>query len=324
MGYNKADYARIKAEFSRKYLKAQENALQRRAEIYEQLPDVWELDRSLSRTGLDIMSVINEGVDVTSRLDAIRKRNDDITAVRKKILREHGFSEDYSDIKYECGLCGDTGFMGTKMCSCMKRALVMAGYRSSGLGELIKTQSFDNFSLEYYRTPDGRAYENMRTHVERLRSFACTFDDNTYQNYLFIGGTGLGKTHLSTAVAKEVIDRGHDVFYVTAVSMITDFEAKRFGNASEVKRDTERYSDADLLIIDDLGTEVTNQFTLSCIYDIINERINRRKSTFINTNLSLKDMETRYNERIISRLLGEYRPVMFAGSDVRRQKILRG
>ena len=323
MSYNRDDYIRIKSEYSRKYLEAQERARERQVELHSMIPRVHEIDALLSRTGLDIMSVISDGKRTQERIAKIRERNDALLSERGSILRGAGYPEDYSDIKYECSKCGDTGFVGTKMCDCMRRALILAGYESSGLGALIRTQSFDNFSLDYYRTAGANA-ESMRHSVENLRAFAEGFDRDTYKNFLFIGGTGLGKTHLSTAVAKTVIDRGFDVLYVTSVGMLGDFEAKRFGDGIGAKNDTSRYAEAELLILDDLGTEVCNQFTLSCIYDVINMRINNRRSTIINTNLSSKEIEAKYNERIYSRLIGEYYPILFSGTDIRRQKISKG
>ncbi len=320
MSYNKDDYIRIKAEFSKKYLLAQQRAQANRMELYAAIPAVRELDGVLNRTGMDIMGVIAKGGNTEEALSAIRRRNEELLAERAKLLREGGYPEDYSDIHYDCPLCGDSGFVDTKMCNCMRRALIEAGYESSGLGALIRTQSFDNFSAEYYRN-DSKAYECMGKAAANLRAFAEHFDGKTYRNYLLMGGTGLGKTHLSTAVAKIVIEGGFDVLYVTAVGMLSDFEAKRFGRAEDIKHDIDRYTETELLIIDDLGTEVTNQFTLSCLYDVINSRINRRLCTIINTNLSAKELETRYNERITSRLMGEYQPIIFTGEDIRRQKL---
>ena len=201
----------------------------------------------------------------------------------------------------------------------MKKALILAGYESSGIGGLMRTQSFDNFSLEYYKM--GAEREEMKRSVIALHRFAEGFDKDTYRNYLLFGGTGLGKTHLSTSVARMVIDKGFDVLYSTAVGMLSDFESKRFGDASSSS--TDRYYTADLLIIDDLGTEVINQFTISCLYDVINSRINNRKCTFINTNLSAKEINMKYSERITSRLLGEYNPIRFIGTDIRQQKIMK-
>lgn len=320
MSYNREDYVRIKAEFSQKYLLAHNRARERQMELYEKLPEVWEIDRLLAKTGMEIMAVISEGIDVEKRIGDIREKNEQLQRERGRILREGGYPEDYSDVRYECERCGDTGFVETKMCDCMRRALVMAGYESSGLGALIGSQSFENFSLDYYKKFDGN-YDSVAWSVQKLREFSDCFDADSYRNFLLIGGTGLGKTHLSTAVAKNVINRGYDVLYVTATGMLSDFEKKRFGNGEEPKHRLERYTEAELLIIDDLGTETVNQFTLSCIYDVINERINRHHSTIINTNLSKKDLETRYNERITSRLFGEYVPMVFKGRDIRQQKV---
>lgn len=316
MGYNREDYIRIKSEFSQKYIKARESAQERKFELHARFPKVREIDTLLSRTGLDIMGVIASGGDTKEKVNKLKARNEALLSERGRVLREGGYPEDYSDIRYECEKCGDTGFVDTKMCDCMKRALILAGYQSSGISTLIGEQSFENFSLEYY----GADADIMGIGLKAVRSYADNFDSNTYGNFLFIGGTGLGKTHLSTSLAKCVIDRGHDVLYVTAVGMLGDYEAKRFGFGNGSGNDISRYTDAELLIIDDLGVEVANQFTLSCIYDVINSRINAKKSTVISTNLSSKEIEARYSERIYSRLIGEYHPVMFVGTDIRRQK----
>lgn len=319
MSYNKEDYVRIKAEFSTKYLAAQNRANERKLELYAKIPEVRRIDAVLSRTGLDIMGVITGGGS-EKEIAELRARNEGLLKERAALLCANGYAEDYSDVHYECEACGDTGFVDTKMCACMKRALVEAGYESSGIGALIQTQSFDNFSLEYYKAGEGNV-EAMQMAVSGLRRFAEDFERDTYRNYLLIGRTGLGKTHLSTAVAKTVIERGFDVLYVTAVDLFRDFEYKQFGKGLGMKNDTDRYLGADLLIIDDLGTEMNNQFTVSCLYDVINSRINNRRSTFINTNLAFKDLESRYHERITSRLLGEYYPILFKGTDIRKQKI---
>lgn len=324
MGYNREDFVRIKAEYSEKYRLAREKADERRFELYGRIPEVKDIDSVLSGTGLEIMRIISSGKkDTDAKVEALKARNEGLLKRRGELLVANGYPEDYSDVRYECERCGDTGYVGTRMCECMKRALVLAGYESSGLGGLIRTQSFENFSLGYYDEIDRRIVE---THFGNLRRFAEDFGTDTYRNYLLLGATGLGKTHLSTAVAKKVIERGYDVLYVSAVGMIGDFEARRFGTGSGdgSVRGTERYYESDLLIIDDLGTEVVNQFTVSCLYDVINSRINNRKCTFINTNLTKKDIEDKYSERITSRLFGEFYPLQFRGTDVRRQKITKG
>jgi len=321
MGYNREDYVRIRAEYSQKYAKARQAADLRCEELYHKIPEVKQIDKLLSGTGSEIMNIIAAGNGVEEKIAALKKRNDSLVVRRNALLVQNGYPEDYSDVKYDCDKCADSGYVDGKMCECMKKELVLAGYTSSGLGGLIRTQSFENFSLDFYKT-GGANFDAMQRFVTGLRRFAESFDTDTYKNYLLVGGTGLGKTHISTAVAKTVIERGFDVMYVTAVGMISDFESKRFGNGDEAKS-TERYYTSDLLIIDDLGTEVVNQFTLSCLYDVINSRINNRRSTFINTNLSKKEIEGKYSERITSRLFGEYYPIPFMGLDIRQQKRMK-
>ncbi len=320
MGYNRDDLIRIKSEYREKYQKARNDADMRAERIYIEIPRVKEIDVALSRTALEIMSAITNGKEnAEDALARVRARNAALMEERGSLLRSAGRDENYTDVRYDCEKCGDTGYIDGKMCECMKRELVMAGYESSGLGRLIAKQSFDNFSLDYYKT-GGANYQSMEHSFLSLRSFANNFSSDTYKNFLLVGGTGLGKTHLSTSVAKTVIERGYDVLYVCAIDMFADFEQKQFGNGED---NTRRYFDCDLLIIDDLGTELTNQFTVSCLYNVINSRINSAKSTFINTNLSRKEIETKYAERITSRLFGEYYPLVFSGVDIRKQKMMK-
>ena len=325
MGYNRADYIRIKEEYSQKYLRARELADARRSEIHAEIPEIFEIDRVLSGTGMDVMAIIASGSrDAEKKVAELEARNNALIEKREELLEKNGFPRGYTDVKYECDKCGDTGYVETAMCDCMKRALVKAGYESSGLGALIGKQTFENFNLGYYNELDGTR-SRMANTVKMLRSFAEGFDADTYKNFVMIGTAGLGKTHLSTAVAQTVIDRGYDVLYVSAVSMMGDFEEKRFGSSTNMVRsnDVSRYYESDLLIIDDLGTEVVNKFTQSYFYEVINSRICARKCTIINTNLMLKDIVQNYTERISSRINGEYQPLGFKGLDVRKQKSLQ-
>lgn len=320
MSYNRADYVKVKEEFTNKYMRARKLAESRRADIHAQIPEIFEIDRVLAGTGMEIMSIISSGGN-TEKIEALEARNNALIAKRGRLLEENGYPADYTDAHYECDRCGDTGYVDAVMCECMKRALVRAGYESSGLGALIGKQTFDNFDSKYYSENDG-SRKIVERYVQMLKSFAEDFVRETYRNFLMIGTTGLGKTHLSTAVAQTVIDKGFDVLYVSAVSMLGDFEAKRFGTSTSLSatNDTARYYDCDLLIIDDLGTELINKFTQSSLYEIINTRINVRKSTIINTNLTPSEINTLYSERISSRLLGEYQPLRFKGVDIRKQK----
>lgn len=323
MGYNRENYKRIREEYRTKYLKAREAADARRLELHSMLPAVADLDRALSETGLEIMRVTLEGgTDRERKLSEIRERNELLLNARAELLQAAGYPADYSAIRYECETCGDSGYVDGKMCTCMRRALTLAGYESSGIGDLLRTQTFETFSLEYYRQ-DPAAYERMAHNLRIMKSYAADFSGDRMRNLLLMGSTGLGKTHLSSAVAREVIDRGFDVQYVTAVGMLADFEYQRFGNSitGDEGESVSRYYDCDLLIVDDLGTEVINQFTLSCIYNVINIRLTKKKSTIISTNLMQRELLDKYWDRVTSRLFGEYLPLVFAGTDVRRVRI---
>ena len=325
MGYNAKDYVRIRNEFSNKYTVARQLAEERRAEIHGLIPEILEIDRVLSRTGMDIMAVITSGrKDTGAAIAELEARNNALINKREDILLANGYPADYTDVHYDCPKCGDTGYVDTVMCDCMKQALVKAGYESSGLGHLIGKQTFDNFEYDYYCESDGERDKTKKC-VSILRNFAENFNERTNVNFLLMGTTGLGKTHLSTAIAQKVIERGYDVLYVSAVSMMGDFEQNRFGGSysSGSSNDVQRYYTCDLLILDDLGTEVVNKFTQSYFYEVINTRINNDKPTIINTNLTMTDINSVYSERISSRLLGEYAAMRFKGVDIRKQKLSR-
>lgn len=325
MPYNKENYSRIREQYETKYKIAEDQAAQRKEELHARFPELAEIDAALSKTGLAVFKASMEGKDgLAERIAKIREENAALRSARAEFLRMHGFPEDYTDVKYECEACGDSGFIDGKMCECMRKKLILAGYESSGIANLMKEQDFDTFSLKYYSQKPDTA-EKMKYVFETVKNYAENFSADKCENLLFLGGTGLGKTHLSTAAAKRIIERGFDVRYVSALKLISDFEDKKFKNgevSSNASSEVESYFDCDLLIIDDLGCEVSNQFTVSSIYDIINTRINRKKSTIISTNLTQNDLRTRYWDRITSRLLGEYRVLVFTGTDIRAQKLL--
>jgi DNA replication protein DnaC len=190
------------------------------------------------------------------------------------------------------------------------------------MSELIKTQSFDNFSLDYYKQ-NADNYKRMSMIFNVLKKYAQEFSPEKSGNIAMFGGTGLGKTHLSSAVAGTVIENGHDVYYASASNMFADFEEKRFGSSAsyEATGDVSQYFSCDLLIIDDLGAEIANQFTVSCLYNVLNTRLNRKKATIISTNLAQDEFRKKYWDRIASRVFGEYLILPFCGEDIRKQKL---
>ena len=320
MGYEQENYKRIREEYQTKYLVAQNEADRRRAEVGISIPAVALIDAELQKTGLAIMKAALDN-DYEQQIAALREKNQSLLAARRQLLVDNGYPADYTDVKYECPVCQDTGYVDCKMCACMRKKLIEAGYESSGMADLLRTQSFDNFSLEFHAS-NPAVLQHMTKIVDIMKQYANTFEPGKSGNLVLFGGTGLGKTHLSSAVARTVIEAGHDVFYASAVGCLADFEYQRFGNASGSVSGTQinRYFDCDLLILDDLGTEVGNQFTTSVLYNLINTRLNRHLSTIISTNLTQDEFRKRYWDRITSRVLGEYTVLPFVGTDVRLLK----
>ncbi len=323
MGYNSENYRRIREEYETKPQRARDAANKRAEELHEKFSDVANIDRLLGETGVKIFGEAMNGREgLEERIEKLKQENEELRRIRAEILISNGYPADYSSVKYECEKCRDTGFIGTKMCDCMKQRLTLAGYESSGLGGLIRTQSFESFDLTKCNQ-SAEQYRGMKTVYEDSKRFAAEFEPGSGRNLLFMGSTGLGKTHLSTAIAKVVIERGFDVVYDTFQNVMRSLEKERFGRADEAINQTNRLFSCDLLIIDDLGTELTNQFTISALYNLVNTRINSAKSMIINTNLSLDDILARYGERISSRLFGQFSGYIFVGKDLRVEEAIR-
>ncbi len=316
MSFNSKNYYALRDAFLQKHLAAAESAEVRRAELGAKIPELAQIDAALATTAARIFGAALGGkVGLDERIAAIKKETGELRAARAELLRAYGYPADYTEPRYDCERCKDLGFVDTKMCDCLRRALIMKGYETSGLGALIGKQTFENFSLDYCRA-DAAGREQMRQNLAIVRAYADGFTPQS-DSLLFIGGTGLGKTHLSSAIAKTVIDRGYDVLYTSAVNMLADFERVKFRGEAD---DTDRYFSAELLIIDDLGTEMQSSFTETCLYNIIDTRICKGAPTVISTNLGAKELSARYSERIFSRLLGVYKPLLFVGKDVRFEK----
>lgn len=313
MSFNSKNYYELKEAFEKKHIDAAAVADSRKYSLWEKVDGVREIDEALSATASRIFGAALCGKDgLEERIAEIKKDTADLRDARAILLERAGYPADYSDVKYECEKCQDLGFVETKMCDCFKRALVLKGYETSGLGALIGRQTFDNFSLDYY---SGADRERMKKNYDIIRTYAEKFSAKS-GSLLFVGGTGLGKTHLSSALAKTVIDGGHDVLYTSALGMVTDFERAKFRGEG----DTSVYYSTELLIIDDLGTEGAGAYTETFIYNVIDTRICKGMPTVVSTNLEPRELSERYGERIGSRLLGVYQPLLFCGEDVRFKK----
>jgi DNA replication protein DnaC len=311
--YSYENYDKVKFELERRRRAAVAQADARSAELRERSLELREIDEELSGTGLLLFKTACSGGDIAP----IRERNQYLVNQRKNIIKSLGYPEDYTDVHYTCKNCSDTGFIGgTKMCSCFREALIKATIASSGIGELIDKQTFENFDLNWYKGEDA-VLENMSANLAAAQSYVKNFAKKR-SNLLLIGKTGTGKTHISTAIAREIISQGFDVVYDSAQNIVADFEADKFRSGYGTESRSEKYLECDLLIIDDLGTEFSSQFTVSCLCNLINTRANRAMATIISTNLSAEELARKYEDRIYSRLVGVgTRVLVFEGRDRR-------
>ena len=322
MAYKVENYRLVRERFEEKRHRAVREAELRREEIHRLCPEIGVIDEALAKTGMQIfMAACGGEAGVQEKIARIRRENEQLLSERRALLTALGYPTDYTDASYECPRCKDSGFVDCRMCDCMHRELVLEGFRSSGIGRLIDRQSFSNFSLDYYRSSE-EDYKRMKVNLEAAIEFSETAPP-AYANLLLCGSTGLGKTHLSSAIARRVIERGFDVRYESVQNVLSDFEHDRFrsGYGGEPDERSHVYIDTELLILDDLGTEMTNSFTVSVLYQIVNTRINQGRPTVISTNLTQSELRERYGDRVASRIFGEYRPLLFCGRDVRFQMI---
>ena len=311
--YINDNYRKVKEDIENRRLQARATAEERNAMLRERYEDIREIDDELTQTGLHLFRAATRGEGI----EGIRERNRELNERRRALLVRYGYPENYTDVQYTCPLCADTGFQGIRMCTCFREALIRENIRSSGIGSLMDRQSFENFDLSWYKRKNEQTYAQMCRVYECAKAYAEGFHAGS-ENLLLIGTTGSGKTHISTAIASVVVSRGYGVIYDTAQNIIEAFEADHFHRSRDDGRISDKYLECDLLVLDDLGTEFLNSFSLSCLYNLINTRQNRGLSTVISTNLSVKGLAERYEDRIYSRLVGSgFRILPFDGDDHR-------
>ncbi len=307
--YSYENYNKVKAEIEKRRLDALARADGRAEILRSQSEEIAAIDEELSGTGLLLFRTACSGGDIAP----IRKRNQELVKARREIIKSLGYPEDYTDVHYSCPDCSDTGFIrGERMCHCFREALIKETIISSGIGNLIEKQSFDNFNLDWYKS-DGDTYERMQYNLAAAKNYVKNFKKKK-DNLLLIGSTGTGKTHISTAIAREIISQGYDVIYDSTQNVVNDFEDDKFrsGYGQTVPK-SEKYLECDLLILDDLGTEFSSQFTISCLYNLLNTRQNRGLATIISTNLSAEQLAKKYEDRIYSRIVGSDSRILFFG-----------
>ena len=242
------------------------------------------------------------------------------TSIRLTRVMLSGQKDDYLEPKYHCPKCGDTGFIDGKMCSCFKEILRKMAYEELNRTTPLELCSFQSFSLDFYPEKATNSSLSPRHMMENVKKHCWDYANSfTLQspNQLFQGGVGLGKTHLSLAVAARVISKGYGVIYGSAQNFFNTIESEHFGRGDDKQYTLNLLKGCDLLILDDIGTEFITQFTMATLHDIINTRILTRRPTIISTNLSIDGLKSKYDERISSRISGNYTRVQFVGSDIR-------
>ena len=301
--------------------KAQQIQLARHAEVTDKIPEIIKLEAELSESGLKVIKAFGMGKDAQKYIAELAETNLTIQKKIKELLTANGYSEDYLETPFTCKNCEDTGFVGGYSCDCRKELLKETA--KNALSEISQSKKcrFDNFNIDLYPesddvNPNLSPRKRMSDIVEFCKCYAEDFDLDSFSLYLH-GATGLGKTHISLAIANVVAEKGYNVYYETAHNLVSVLEREKFSNNNTGEKESE-ILDCDLLIIDDLGSEFSTQFTVAAIYNIINTRINRSKPTIINTNLTAAELEAKYTQRVTSRIAGSYQSLLFLGKDIRQ------
>lgn len=308
----------------------QERCRERRERIFARQPRLRQIDAELRSTMSRIItSALRRGTDPASAIAVLRDENLSLQAEKRELLAKLGLPEDALDETPACPLCGDTGYRDGRMCRCLRSYCAREQQRELSRMLDLGSQSFDTFDLSWYsdRLEPGQR-KSARQHMEEKVYNSCAEYASHFgkrpENLLLFGAPGLGKTHLSAAIAREVSERGFSVVYDTAGHIFGQFEQQKFGREEEADDHVERVLSCDLLILDDLGSEMTTAFVQSALYQIINTRLMERRSTIISTNLTPEGIAQRYSPQIASRIEGEYTLLPFVGEDIRRLKKERG
>lgn len=326
MAYDGKILARARALKEEQRSRAEAESARREAEAYTLIPELRSIDARLARLMADMATKALGGGDMAETVASVRSSSEALSAKRAELLREKGLPEDYTEPRFDCGKCRDTGYVLGKPCECLKAAYSAEAVRELSSMLDLRGQCFENFDLSLYdaaRNADGDSPRSiMSATYEYCKKYASDFKE-TSPNLLFRGGTGLGKTFLSACIAKLVSEKDCSVVYDTAVSVFEAFESQKFDRSDpggETAARVRRYLSCDLLILDDLGTEMTTGFTQSALYNLINSRLLSGHKTIISTNLGEEDVRRRYTPQIVSRLEGDYICLNFVGRDIRAIK----
>ncbi len=315
------DYERLRSQKSAELREKQ-------TQLYKKFPRLADIEREMNITGVRLARLILEQpVDYIQKAERLRTHTAELKTEKLEILRANRIPENFLELSYNCTKCHDTGFIDGKECTCFKQKLVDKAYDQSNLKDIIKNENFDFFDIRYYSTEkDPERNISPRENIQDILAVCIKFTqdfDKKFQNLLLYGKTGLGKTFLCNCMAKELLDSGKTVMYVTASQLFKLIEEDRFNRIGDEDIPSHYMDDilsVDLFIIDDLGTEFSTILSSAELFNIINTRLINRKPVVISTNLSMEDIINQYSDRIVSRIVGSYTSLEFFGDDIRMIK----
>lgn len=320
----------ILTSYERKRDKAESDLEQRKNYVYSRIPEVEDIDKEISQIGLKLAKLVLQNPSDREIIIANSKSEmDKLRNKKQEVLNKHRVPKWYLDMQYECNICNDRGFLKNgQKCNCLKQEIINKAYKMSNLSRVLETENFSTFDSSVFSShveqgSDMSAQENMLRNILPIcEDFVKDFEKDNGKNLLFYGTTGLGKTFMCNCIAKDLLDKGHVVIYQTAFQMFEIIEDYKFkNNDTHISKDNyENLFNCDLLIIDDLGTELTNSFTNSELFNILNTRLLSGKKTIISTNLHPMELGNGYTERTFSRIFNNFKMVKFIGNDLRWDK----
>lgn len=322
MSLTSSQYQTIQQLYEERRLSGEKELVRRKEQLYDKVPALAEIDEQLIHGSVQAAKLALEGNNAS--LDALSRTNSWLIDRKKQLLAGAGYPADYLERQYTCNLCHDTGSVNGKACICFRRAVIDLFFMDEGRKERLERENFATFDIDMYsaQSIDRATGKTYREIAAEALTDAHTFVDNfgrNYRNLLLNGNTGVGKTFLTNCIAKELLDRGYTVLYLSAFRLFEIFSYYRFGDrerSQKASMDFDTILDCDLLIIDDLGTEIPTSYTTSQLFICLEERDLRHAPTLISTNLSMDELGKRYSDRIASRLF-TFQYIKLFGKDIR-------
>ncbi|MBR5127385.1 MAG: ATP-binding protein [Roseburia sp.] len=323
MALTNSQYDEIQRGYDDRQLHNKDLLAARTKDAYQKVPQLQQIEHSIAECSVMSARKFFDGDEAA--ISNLKQQLAALRAQKTNLLKSNGYPEDYLQPIYTCKDCRDTGFIDGKHCHCFTQQAIDMIYTQSNIKDVLQSENFSTFSFDYYSDIEINpntgltSLDTAKAAYTTCQDFVESFNDS-FSNILFYGDTGTGKTFLSNCVAKELLDKGYSVIYFTAFQLFDILSKGIFDKDNKAIDAHQNIFDCDLLIIDDLGTELVNSFTTSQLFLCLNERILRKKATIISTNLNLGQIADIYSERVLSRIAGHYKIIKMFGDDIRMKK----